>query len=315
MAPSMTKVVYIMGHGYSGSTLLTFLLSTHPQIASIGELGIAPRSKEDLVPEEYLCSCRAPVRDCGFWQRVSQEMAERGHTFDIWEADLEFRARDGGVAGGLTDVLLRAVQRGPVLEKVRDAGLHLIPGARRERDRVLSRIESLVDVVSRIKGCEVFLDSSKRPERATLMQRSGNFDMRVIHLVRDGRAVSWSTMKHLKVGPHDAARSWLADNQGSEHARRYFPPDRWMTLRYEDLCADPNGTLARIHAFAGLPSRNGFHNFRAIDHHIIGNQMRLSSTSEIRLDESWKQALTPEQMTAIDRLVAPLNRRYGYGAL
>jgi hypothetical protein len=300
-----------MGHGYSGSTLLTFLLSTHPQIATIGELGIAPRAKADLRPEDYLCSCRAPVRDCGFWQRVSQEMNERGHPFDIWDADLDFRARDGGIA----DVLLRAVQRGPVLETARTAGLRLVPGARREMDRIVSRIGTLAEIVAGIKGCEVFLDSSKRPERATLMQRSGEFDLRVIHLVRDGRAVSWSSMKHLGIGPEDAARSWLADNQASENARRYFPADHWMTLRYEDLCADPDGTLARIHGFSGIPSRNGFHNFRAVDHHIIGNQMRLSSTSEIRLDESWKTALTPEQLATIDRLVAPLNRRYGYGAL
>jgi sulfotransferase family protein len=308
----MTRVVYIMGHGYSGSTLLTFLLSTHPQIATIGELGIAPHAKEEFGrPEEYFCSCRTPVRQCGFWQRVSQEMGERGHDFDVWDADLDFRVRGGGIA----DLLLRAVQRGPVLETARDLGLRIVPDARRERDRVVSRIGSLAEIVARIKGCDVFLDSSKRPERATLMQRSGSFDLRVIHLVRDGRAVSWSSMKHLKIGPEEAARSWLADNQGSEHARRYFPADRWMSLRYEDLCADPDGTLRRIHAFAGIPSRNGFHNFRAVDHHIIGNNMRLSSTSEIRLDESWKQALTPEQMTLIDRLVAPLNRRYGYGPL
>jgi len=307
----MTRVVYIMGHGYSGSTLLTFLLGTHPQIATIGELGIAPRAKAELRPEDYLCSCRTPVRDCSFWQRVSREMGERGHPFDVWDADLDFRAREGGIA----DVLLRAVQRGPVLETARTAGLRLVPGARREMDRIVSRIGSLAEIVAAIKGCDVFLDSSKRPERATLMQRSGDFDLRVIHLVRDGRAVSCSSMKHLGIGPQDAARSWIADNQASEQARRFFPANHWMTLRYEDLCADPDGTLARIHAFAGIPSRNGFHNFRATDHHIIGNQMRLSSTSEIRLDEKWKTALTPEQMATIDRLVAPLNRRYGYGAL
>jgi len=308
----MTRVVYIMGHGYSGSTLLTFLLSTHPQIATIGELGIAQHAKEEFGrPEDYFCSCRAPVRECGFWQRVSREMAARGHPFDVWDADLDFRSRDGGIS----DVILRAVQRGPVLETARDLGLQIVPGARRQRDRIVARIGALAEIVSGIKGCDVFVDSSKRPERATLMQRSGKFDLRVVHLVRDGRAVSWSSMKHLKIGPEDAARSWLADNRASEHARRYFPAHKWMSLRYEDLCADPDGTLRRIHAFAGIPSRNGFHNFRAIDHHIIGNQMRLSSTSEIRLDESWKQALTPEQMTLVDRLVAPLNRRYGYGPL
>src|SRR3954451_25163105 len=140
----MKRVVYIMGHGYSGSTLLTFLLSTHPQIATIGELGIAPQAKEEFGrPEDYLCSCRTPVRQCGFWQRVSREMAERGHDFDVWDADLDFRVRDGGLA----DLLLRAVQRGRVLETPRDLGLQIVPGARRERDRIVSRIGSLAEIV------------------------------------------------------------------------------------------------------------------------------------------------------------------------
>jgi Sulfotransferase family len=306
----MPKVVYIMGHGYSGSTLLTFLLGAHPEIATIGELGIAPRGKT-TTPEEYLCSCRTPIRHCGFWQRVSREMAERGHDFDIWEADLDFRARDGG----LSDVVLRAVQRGPLLEAARGAALHTIPGARRELFRVLDRIESLVEIVTNIKGCDTFVDSSKRPERAVLMRRFGNFDMKVIHLVRDGRAVSWSTMKNLGVDEQEATRSWLADNRGCHHARRYFPADRWLTLRYEDLCAEPLAVLHRIYGFLGVSAKNGIHDFRAFDHHIIGNRMRLSSTAEIRLDESWKQALSPEQMALIERRIGGLNRQFGYGPL
>lgn len=305
----MTKVVYIMGHGYSGSTLLTFLLGSHPQIATIGELGIAPQAK--TTPEEYLCSCRTPIRDCGFWQRVTREMAERGHEFDIWDADLDFRA-PGAV---LSDIALRAVQRGPLLETARAAAFHLMPRARRELTRVLGRIQALTEIVTGVKGCDTFLDSSKRPERASLMRRFGDFDMRVIHLVRDGRAVSWSNMKNLGVDPQEAARSWLADNHGCEHARHFFPADRWMTLRYEDLCSDPLKTLEKVYGFIGVPAKNGVNDFRTVEQHIIGNRMRLSTTSEIRLDESWKQALTPEQMAYIDRRVAPLNRRYGYGPL
>ena len=34
----MTDLVYILSPSYSGSTLLTFLLNTHPEIATIGEL-------------------------------------------------------------------------------------------------------------------------------------------------------------------------------------------------------------------------------------------------------------------------------------
>jgi hypothetical protein len=303
----MTDLVYIMGHGYSGSTLLTFLLGSHPKIATIGELGIAPRSKTR--PEEFLCSCHSPIRDCDFWQRVAQGMTDRGHPFDIWQADLDFRARDGGLA----DVVLRAVQRGPVLETARNVALRTVPKARRELSRVLARIEALVDTIVGIKGSSVFLDSSKRPERATFMRRVPSFDMKVIHLVRDGRAVSWSTMKNLGVGPAEAARSWVGDNTASEHAKRYFSPDRLLTLRYEDLCTNPERALADVYKFIGVPAKNGYHDFRAYEHHIIGNRMRLSSTSEIRLDERWKEALTPEQLAIIEKHVKPLNEGYGYG--
>lgn len=305
----MTRLVYIMGHGYSGSTLLTLLLGAHPQIATIGEMGIAPRSKTR--PEEFLCSCRAPIRDCGFWQQVTQGMRERGHEFDIWNAGLDFRARTGGV----DDVVLRAVQRGPLLEAARSAALRVLPGARRELARILARLEALVETVTGIKGCDTFLDSSKRPERAVFMRRAPGFDMRVIHLVRDGRAVSWSTMKNLGVGPEEAARSWLGDNQASEWARRYFPAGRWLTLRHEDVCADPAGTLAKVYGFIGVPAKNGVHDFRDVEQHVIGNRMRLASTSEIRLDDRWKTALTPEQMELIESRVGAMNRRYGYGPL
>lgn len=307
----MTDVLYITGHGYSGSTLLTFLLGSHPQIATIGELGIAERAKSQTTPEQYLCSCHAPVRECEFWRRVSREMAERGHEFDVWDSDLDFRAR-GGV---LSDVILRAVQRGPVLEMARSVGVRVVPGARRELARILSRIEALAEVVTGIKGSRIFLDSSKRPERAVFMRRVPSFDMRVIHLVRDGRAVSWSNMKNLGLGPEAAADSWIADNRAAEQARRWFPKDRWMTLRHEDVCADPAGALSRIYSFVGLPPGDGAPDFRGVEHHVIGNRMRLSSTSEIRIDERWKTALTPEQMAAIESRVAPLNRGYGYGAL
>jgi hypothetical protein len=305
--------VYIMGHGYSGSTLLTFLLGAHPRIATIGELYIAPRAKTR--PEEFLCSCKTPIRDCDFWQRVTAGMEERGQPFDVWDSDLEFRAHGGGVTTGIADVILRAVQRGPILETARKIGLQVVPRARREQDRLLKRHEALVRTIAGIQGTGTFLDSSKRPERAVYMQRIPAFDMKVIHLVRDGRAVANSSMKNLGIGPEAAADSWVADNHASELARRHFPTDRWMFLRYEDLCANPDAKLKQVYDFIGVPSSDGVRDFRSVEQHIIGNRMRLSTTSEIRLDEKWKETLTREQRAAIEPRVAPLNRRYGYGNL
>jgi hypothetical protein len=118
-----TNLVYIMGHGYSGSTLLTFLLGSHPEIATVGEVGIAPKAKGK--PEEFLCSCKAPIRECDFWQQVTRGMKDRGYDFDVWETAHEFRA-DGG---GLTDAVLRAVQRGPLFESARRLALGVLPSA------------------------------------------------------------------------------------------------------------------------------------------------------------------------------------------
>jgi hypothetical protein len=238
-------------------------------------------------------------------------MAARGHDFDVWDSELELRARGGGLA----DVILRAVQRGPVLETARSLGIRVVPGARRELARILSRIEALTEIVTGLKGSRIFLDSSKRPERAVFMRRIPSFDLRVIHLVRDGRAVAWSNMKNLGLAPEAAADSWVADNVASEQARRSFPEDHWLRLRHEDVCADPAAALARIYSFIGLPATGELPEFRGVEHHIIGNRMRLASTSDIRLDERWKTALTPGQMATIERRVAALNRRYGYGPL
>ena len=91
--------------------------------------------------------------------------------------------------------------------------------------------------------------------------------------------------------------------------------DATLVVRYEDLCADPAGTLSRIYTFAGLPAGNGVPEFRTGEHHVIGNRMRLSSTSEIRIDDRWKTALAPEQMAVVESRVGELNRSYGYGKL
>jgi hypothetical protein len=43
--------------------------------------------------------------------------------------------------------------------------------------------------------------------------------------------------------------------------------------------------------------------------------MRLSSTSEIRIDDRWKTMLKPEQMAVAESRVGELNRGYGYGEI
>ena len=136
-------------------------------------------------------------------------------------------------------------------------------------------------------------------------------DVKVIHLVRDPRGNSASIIKHTGADAASAARQWAHSNVEAARARRYFPPERWLSLRYEELCADPAGVLDRISAFIGVAPmpRTGFRNS---DSHIIGNKMRMKGLAEIREDLSWQTTLTGDQLSTIARIAGPTSHEMGY---
>ena len=306
MTTNQHTIVYLMGHGFSGSTLLTMLLNAHPEIATVGEMGISPQSDPD--PTLFRCSCQSLVRDCPFWQRVSIEMERRGHPFDIRRNDLLFRYSDD-----LPDRLMAAYTRGPAAEALRATLLSVYPPAHRYRAAFLARNEAFIRLVLALKGASVFLDSTKRPERALHLRHLPGFRMKVIDLVRDGRAVANSCIRNLGVSAEQGAQSWLRDCQATANTKRYFDRQHWMTLRYEDLCADLSGSLDRVFEFIGIDRIDVSH-YRTCEHHVIGNRMRLMSTSEVRLDERWRHELASDQRAHVSRLVSEMNARYGYAA-
>jgi hypothetical protein len=294
-----------MSHGFSGSTLATFLLGAHPGVATVGELGIAP--KAGFHPDEYVCSCQSLIGQCPFWRRVSAGMAERGFDFDIRDGGLLFDP-DSDV---LSDRLLAAALRPPLIEHARRVAIELVPSARATKRAVLARTEAFVRTVCGMKGCSTFLDAHKRPERAVRLLDSPAFDVRVLHLVRDPRAVSYSCVKNLGTTIEEGARSVAHIHELCMRARPYFAADAWLTVRYEDLCADVSGVLGRIFAFAGVPNiPTG--DFRESSQHIIGNRMRLERTSEIALDEKWKTALDATDLSVVETHAGSVRRAFGY---
>jgi hypothetical protein len=49
--------------------------------------------------------------------------------------------------------------------------------------------------------------------------------------------------------------------------------------------------------------------FRSVEQHILGNAMRLGSSSEITLDERWRASI---ELTTFERIAGRLNRAHGY---
>jgi len=137
-------------------------------------------------------------------------------------------------------------------------------------------------------------------------------DVKVIHLVRDARGNSASLMKHAGVDAATAARQWTHYNVEAARVKRYLPSEAWMMLHYEDLCADPGGTLDRISDFLGVEPAGLNVVPGDTNRHVIGNPMRLRALSEIREDLSWKTRLSRDELESITRIAGDASRRLGF---
>lgn len=76
-SPKIT-LIYIIGRGHSGSTLLDLLLGNHSDVIGLGELKwISNEKRADMDFLENKCTCGAPaVSKCHFWQSVDDRLQE-----------------------------------------------------------------------------------------------------------------------------------------------------------------------------------------------------------------------------------------------
>lgn len=323
----MPRIAYLLAASHSGSTLLAMLLGAQHGACSVGELKAT--SLGDA--RSYRCSCRKLICECEFWNKVSAAIARRGiPDFDITRAGTSvFEVRSA-----YAKRLLSPLHRGPLLETARDAALSLSPVWRRHLNACDRRNEALVESILEITGAKVVVDSSKVALRLKYLLKNPKFDIKVIRTLRDGRAVALTYMDdwnfadasdpELRGGGsgakrppprrnmEEAANEWKRSQEANETLLRELPASQWTQVRYEDLCADPVGTLGRLNGFLGLDPDNVVQDFRSRPQHIIGNGMRLDTTSTIRLDERWKTHLTPDDLATFDRIAGDLNRSYGY---
>ena len=236
-------------------------------------------------------------------------MAHRGFEFDISNARTDIR----GVESAYARRLLRPLHHGPLMERVRDAALWLSPNWRAARPIIQQRNAGLIDTVCEVSGQTIIVDSSKDALRLKYLLRNPALDVQIVWLIRDGRGVAltyYLDEKRLAMRP--AAWEWRRSIEEAQELLAHVDRQSWTAARYEELCADPAGTLARLFNFIGVDPAAATLDFRARQHHIVGNWMRLQKSSEIQLDERWKTLLTAHDLRDFDAVAGRMNRRFGY---
>ena len=297
-------LLYLLAPSYSGSTLLTYLLSQHDRIATIGELKATRMGDVD----RYDCSCGTRIRECAFWQELARRAADR---------DVEFSVDDFGTVFGssnaLLDKVMRATVRGPWFERLRSALLALAPGAAARRRAIARRNFVLGQVVCEMQDGDIFLDGSKDAVRLRHFIDAGLWDIRVIYLQRDGRGVTNSYRKHDDMSRDRAIDYWLANVRELERMRARLPGESVFDLRYEDLCREPARTMSELWRWLGIAERPLEALAETADKsHILGNRMRLTNVAEIRYDESWRRISSADDLERFAERAGHVNRQLGY---
>ena len=299
----MLKLAYIASPSYSGSTLLTFLLGAHPAVATMGELKWG-----ELDLETYRCSCGALLRECTFWQAVADRMQARGLPFDLRRPATAFRCRSSRLA----DRAARAEVRGPVLETLRNLALATLPEARQSHALARQVNRALIEIMLELRGGALFVDASKEPVRLNFLRRTSDYEVWIIHMIRDGRGVTNSFMRHKGMPAAQGALEWRRTHEQLERLRPSFDPTRWLVLSYERLCRQPQEQMNELCRFLQLEPFDVLRELRTEAQHVLGNQMRLRVGERIALDEKWRTTLTAGDLATFERVAGAWNRRYGY---
>jgi hypothetical protein len=306
-------VLYIGGHGRSGSTILAQTLGQLPGFVYVGELWhVWYRGIQD----NERCGCGQFFNSCDFWRAVGEE------AFGGWEnVDVE-----------------KMAEFMPYVERRRYTPHYALAAKTNVRSRMVNtlleecgpNLERLYRAIQTVSGAGVIVDSSKLFSYAVLLSLLPFADLRVVHLVRDSRAVaySWGRTKESpavvggrlmpRMSPKRTSRAWSINNysysflSGLSHLSR---------LRYEDFVRDPIVHLTETLIGVGFDDEaHGLHDlihgrqiFLSMEHTVSGNPVRFrTGNKELQPDEEWKVKMRGADKSVVTALTAPLLLKYGY---
>ena len=306
------SVLYIGGHGRSGSTILAQTLGQLPGFVNVGELW---QLWYRGLRENERCGCGRLFHSCEFWRAVGDEEFGGWDNVDV-DKMVAFRP------------LLKGQRYTPHYALAAKTGIRS-----RKIDTLLEEcgptLERLYRAIQRVSGAGVIVDSSKRLSYAVLLSLLPLTDLRVVHLVRDSRAVaySWARSKESpaavsgrlmpRLSPAKASRDWSLQNYSYGFFSGFA---RLSRLRYEDFVSDPNFYLAETLIRLGfddeagsLPVVRGREISLSVDHTVSGNPARFRRGSvELQPDVEWMVKMRDADKNVVTALTAPLLLKYGY---
>lgn len=295
------KLIYVVGTYRSGKTVLGALLGAVPGVRTTGEFQTLPRA---FWEPQRKCTCGETIASCPFWAEVRQRAESR----------LDLRALDAGqrqyeLYPGLFRLLSRAVL-----------------GSKSLAEHV-ERTVRFTEAFAEVTGAHAVVDFGGNPLRGYVRGRAPPARMEVyyVHLVRDGRGVSYS-----RIYRSEGARiAPVMQSPAAMSARWVFvnllasllcgrKKDRYLRIQLEELVRAPRETLERLGRFLGIdlaPVIDAASRGEPVAlNHMCGANLALLARGSVvlRLDDKWVSRFPQSARRAFWLIGGWLARHYGY---
>ncbi len=223
------RVLYVLGYGRSGSTVLGMALGQHPGLVNLGEISTLPT----FVPgPTYIapraCGCLLPLDQCPYWQGVARRVGS-----------MAALAQDG-------------TSLSPSMGWRRYAPW--LPEPSGELPRWAAGASAMYAAAIAEAGAQVAVDTSKGAARAWWLWKSGAVDLQFVWLTRRLEGVIRSQIRHGNAALKTALSWRLAQRQAAQMARVAERAGlRVPRMSYEGLVQDPRTVLGEVLRHVGLP--------------------------------------------------------------
>lgn len=237
-------IIYILGAGNSGSTILSMALGGHQDVYSLGELVALDRWYADGL----LCSCGSKLEDCERWSRFVG-VNNRGN--------------------------LAPVAPFPKIKKLESFGSICAKDCK-FADTVGRNCAILTELSDMLEG-KVFVDSSKNPLHFYYLRKSGCFRIVPVLVVRKGEQYLDSAFRR-GIPFRKAFPRWISKNVLSlKVIREVGLRKSCLKIRYDDLISDPGESLKKICDKAGIRYTKSMLKFYEEEqHNLAGTRTRFT---------------------------------------
>lgn len=210
----MKNIIFIMGAGRSGTTLLSRMLGSVDGLINVGE-ALKYLHNQDFQNRNIPCGCGKTIAECEYWQNVLKKL----NLENISEKNRALQA-------GSFIKLLLGISTNKLMEITEDYKIFF---------SILNNGESII------------VDASKSPSIALILKKQNDYPVTILHLIRNPIDViaSWrESNDYLKKKSFTTAYlAWLSRNIRAILLKSIYPT---IVIDFKDLVNNPVKVFKKI---------------------------------------------------------------------